>query len=119
MKISQFENEDALELIADILEPTSILFSDDKLVKLIKGGGTKLEAIKYALKTHKASIIEILARLDGEDPKNYHGNIVTITKDLLEIANDEELISFFMLQGQATEETSSGSVTANTEEKGK
>jgi len=118
MKLTEYKNEDALELIADILEPTSKLFSDEKLTKLIKNG-TKIDAIKYALKKHKSSIIEILARLDGVEPKKYEGNIVTITQNLLEIANDEELLSFFISQGQTTEKTSSGSVIANTGEEKK
>lgn len=119
MKLSEYKNEDALDLLADLLEPVATLFSDEKLVSLIKGGGTKLEAIKYALKEHKGSIVEILARLDGKEPKKYEGNIITMTKSLIEITNDEELMSFFTSQGQTTEKKSSGSVTENTEEEKK
>lgn len=114
MVLSKLENEDALDLLADILEPTANVFSDETLIKLVRGGGRPIDAVKHALKNHKSEILEILARIDGVEPADYRGTIITMTRDLLEIMNDKELMSFFSSQGQTTVETSSGSATEST-----
>lgn len=118
MKLSEYKNEDALELLADLLEPVSYIFAD-KEVKRLFTSGTKIEAIRYILKEHSKKIIEILARLEGVEPKEYNANIAKMTASLLDILNDEELISFFTLQEQTTEETPSGAVTEITKGKKK
>lgn len=96
MKLQNFENENAIELIADIIEPFSKIAQDKKLVELIKSGD-KLKAVQYGLKQHKSTIIEILAILDGTPVNEYKCNVLTITKELLELLNNKELIEVFTL----------------------
>lgn len=115
MKLSEFENEKALDLLADILEPTAEIFTDKELVDYARNG-KKIKAINVALKNHQESVIAILAALDGVEPKDYKGNIVTMTVSLLEILNDDDLISVFRSQGQMISSVASGSATENTEE---
>ena len=98
MKITDFKNEDALELIMDLIDPVGALFADQDFVDAIKKD-KKLEAVKIAIKNHKSDIICVLARLNNMTVDEYEGNIITMTVQLLEILNDKELSDFFISQG--------------------
>ena len=115
MKISQIKNEDALDLLADIIFPVSNIFNDMTLREKFKTE-TKATIAMYILKNHKRSIIEILARLEGVKVSEYNANIVQMTESLLDIMNDKELMDFFRSQGQSMVGASSGSATENTGE---
>ncbi len=116
MKISDFKNEEAIDLLADIMEPTARLLSNSKLKEAIKANKTKGEIIKLILKEGKAEIMEILAYLHREDPQKFKCTVVSITKDLFDILNDEDLKDFFTSQAQMMAKESSTSAMANTEE---
>jgi hypothetical protein len=117
MKISEYRNEDALDLLADIIAPASAIIADPNFQKKVQTE-PKLTIVMYVLKNHKRSIVEILARLEGKTVKEYDANIVQMTKSLLEILNDEELKDFFLSQGQMTDGAFSGSAMESTEETG-
>lgn len=117
MRISDFKNEEALDLLADIMEPTAKLLSKPELKQAIVDGSTKGAIIKAILKEGKSEIIEILAYLHREDPKTFECNVISITKDLFDILNDEDLKDFFTSQVQMMASESSISAMANTEEK--
>lgn len=119
MKLSEYKNEDALDLLADLLEPTAKIFSDKELAEVVRNKGNKITACKVALKNNKKSILEILARLENVPVDKYECNIATVISKLLEIINDEVLADFFTSQSQQMVETSSGKATANTEEEKK
>lgn len=118
MKLSEYKNEDALDILADILEPAIEIFTDKALIELIKGSN-KPKAITYAIKNHKKSVLEILATIDGKKVEEYECTVITLPAKILEILNDEELMSFFSSQLPMEEQTSSGSATENTEGKSK
>lgn len=115
MKISEIKNEDALDLLADIFFPISNILNDMTLRKKFQTE-TKATIAMYILKNHKRSIIEILARLDGVKVSEYNANIVQMTKSLLDIMNDKELMDFFQSQGRSMGDASSGSATETTGE---
>lgn len=94
MKLSEYKNEQALDILADILEPSAKIFSD-KDVKQAFEKGDKISGIKAAIKGHKTEIIEILAVLDGVPVAEYECNVLTLPVKLLEILNDTDLMSFF------------------------
>lgn len=119
MKLSEYKNEDALDLLCDILEPTAEIFADKELATAVKSNCSTIKAVTIAIKNHKAEILQILARLDGIPVEEYSCNIATITQKLLEIVNDKELVDFFSSQGQKMEEISSTSATASTKGKKK
>lgn len=98
MKLSEFENEKALDLIADIIEPISEISTDTEFVSHIRNG-EKLSAVKVLLKNHKKSVLYILAILNNEEPNKYKANILTMTKSVLELLNDEDLMTVFQMQG--------------------
>lgn len=113
-KLSEIKDEEALDLLADILEPVINIFGDKDIAKVYKNG-EKLKAVQLAIKNHKSDVIILLATLEGVPVDEYHCNIFTLPKTLLEIFNDPELTGFFESQSQTDSEATSGSVTENTE----
>lgn len=114
-KLSEIKNEDALDVLADILDPVTELFTDRVFEKKFKENIK--EAIKYVIKAHKKAIIELLAGLEGVPVKDYEVNLIQIPVRLLELFNDEDMLSFFHSQGLEIPGISFGSAMANTEEK--
>lgn len=114
MKLSDYKGEDALEVLAELIEPAAEVFGDPEFRK-IYNSGPKVKAVKYALKQHKEPILYMLATLDGESPETYRPGLLTLPAKLLEILNDPELVSLFQSQAQSTDKTSSGPATENTE----
>ena len=116
MKITEIENEEALDLLADIIEPASEIFTDAEVREEARNGKNRVKLVKLILKNHKTGIIQILARLDGKQVNEYHANIIVMTKQILEMLNDKDLMEVFISQGQTMDSTFSGSATENTEE---
>lgn len=116
MKLSEYKGDDALELLADILEPASEIIGDEEIKKLWAGKAPMLKIVRVALKEHKAAVKEILARLDGENPETYEVGVLTLPAKMLQILNDKELLSVFQLQAQNLVEDGFGSAMENTEE---
>lgn len=115
MKLSEYKNEDALDLLADILDPISDIFMDVEFREQIKNAN-KMQIVQYLLKNHKKPILQIMARLDNIPVEEYEMNLLSLPKKLLEIVNDKELIDFFRSQGQMMANETSGSATVSTEE---
>lgn len=117
-KLSEYRDGDALDLLADIMEPAAEIMIDDEVRKAFDED-TKLHAASVAIKLHKDAVLKILATLDGVPVEEYHCNIFTLPARVLEILNDDELINFFTTQAQTmTSATSSGPVTETTEDGG-
>lgn len=119
MRLSDYENEEAIELLADILEPASKIMSDKKIEALFKKKAMPMEIVTEVLKNHKKETVEVVAALHRENPKDYKFTVVTLVNDVLDILNDPELTKVFSLQGQMQESQPSGSATENTEAKEK
>lgn len=115
MKLSEYRGEDALDLLADMLEPTATILADRKIWEIVRSG-KKIDGIKYAIKTYKKEIIEILASMDGVPASEYKCNVFTLPAKVLDILNDEELKDFFTSQYQNMEGASFGTVTELTQE---
>ena len=114
MKLSDYKNEDALDLLADIIDPVSEIKTDKELHQAIKGQN-KLGVVKLIIKSHKAEILEILATLDGVPVDQYECNVFTLPVRILELVNDKELASFFTSQEWTGEEIASIVPTENIE----
>ncbi|MFA5424841.1 MAG: hypothetical protein WC374_13385 [Phycisphaerae bacterium] len=115
MKLSEIRGERAIEVIADLIEPIANIASDPKCGDLFKGkvkdGETPREAgirnlkekVPYLLRTHKHSIVSILGTLNDVPVKSL--NLFSITKGILDLFNDKELIELFTSAAQSVEET--------------
>jgi hypothetical protein len=116
MKLSEFKGDDALEVLANLVEPSVELFKDEELVKLVRNVDTRAKGISYALRNHKAEVFQILAATEGVSVEEYKEtcNVMSLPGKILEIFNDEELMHFLSSQvpmeglkpfGNATEPT--------------
>lgn len=117
MKISDYKGEEALDVLAELIEPAAEIMSDKDIAGFARNGN-RVMLIKTLIKNHKAEVIEVMAILEREDPKQYAKkvNLFTLPKKLLEVFNDPDVMSLFTSQGQSAEETSSTSAMESTEE---
>ena len=123
MKLSDYKGEEVLDVLADIIEPLTVVLGDPEMQELSKQKDTPAIAyIKPALRNHKKEIIEILARLENETVEEYksHLNLLTLPVAILDLINDPEVSHLFQSQEQSTvtSSASSGPATENTEAKG-
>lgn len=135
MRLSDFKGEEALDVLADIIEPMTYILADEDIQKMKAEEQKRREEairnktpfrstplIKYvtpAIKNHKPEIIQILARLNNQTPEEYTADLslATLPLQVLEFINDPEIQKFFTSQSQSPTEqsASSGSVMENTE----
>lgn len=115
MNLSDYKNEDAIELLADIIEPASVIFQDKDLQFVSKQGNT-FKLVRLAMKKHSKEIMEVLARVDGVNVEEYSITAPQILIKLTKLMSDKDMMSFFGLQ-ESEKNGSSGYATENTEEK--
>ena len=102
-KLSDYHGEDAIEVLADIIEPFALIMADSDIQKLAKDAQEKkgsvqpIQYIKVALKKHKHEVLEILARINDMPVDEYEKtvNVVTLPMEVLAIVNDEAIKSLF------------------------
>ena len=117
MNISELKGEKALDTLADILEPAVTIFTDEKVKKAAEKNYA--HAISVAIKDHKKDVLKIMATLEGKPYKEYvkEVNVFTLPAQIIELINNEEIMSFFTAQVQMDSAGSSGFATENTKEK--
>ena len=113
--LTEIKGDDALELIADLLEPATEIMGDKK-VKTAYYTKNKASAIKVAIKEHKQAVKLILAVLEEQDPQIYDPSVGDIVKGALQILSDKALQDLFTLPNQKSEEDTSGSASESLEE---
>lgn len=113
MKFSEMTNEQAMDAVANLIDPFCDICSKELLgmiaEKDFRGAAKKL------LKEHKGAVITILATLDGEDPAAYRFNPFTLVSKLVGVLNDPDVVQFFMSQLQTAGLESSGAASATIE----
>ena len=119
MRLSDYKGEEALDKLADIIEPLTTMLADPELQEIAKqGNGAMIKYAKPMLKNHKAEVIEILASLENEPVETYKEKItlLTLPAKLLEFLNDPEVQALFPSQHQNVENSlpTFGAVTENT-----
>ena len=114
MKLSEFKDDAALDLIADIIEPATEILADPAIKEAFSR--SKIPAIKVATKSHKNAIREIVARLDGKNPEEYHFTALSLPVKLLSLLNDPDLQQLFTSSGQTEGENACSSASESTEE---
>lgn len=115
MKLSEIRGERAIEVIADLIEPIADIASDPKCADLFRGevkkGETPREAgirnlkakVPYLLRAHKHNVVSILATMNDVPADQL--NLFSITKGILDMFKDKELIELFTSAAQNVEET--------------
>lgn len=112
MKLSYYEGEEALDVLADLMEPAVAIMSDSEVKAIYNSGKPKILIAKAILKNQKKAVVELVSALHRKKPGEYKFNMITLLRDILDILNDEEIANLFTLPDTVT---SSGSVTENTE----
>lgn len=120
MRLSDFKGEEALDVLADIIEPLANIIADEDIQRLNKQENVPLIAmVKPAIKNHKRDLISILARLENMSEEEYEKtmNLITLPKQVMELLNDEEVKSLFQSQekSEMTSSASSSPAMENTE----
>lgn len=123
-RISDIKGEEAIDIIADTIEPLSAIMADkemkDILVnKKLKDDGnayTKAEVVSMVIKKHKHEVIQVLSILDGVSYDEYLNSVTifTLPMAVLEVLNDPEISKLFTSQVQSLK-TPSAPVTEITE----
>ena len=113
MKLCEFQDEKAIEVLAELIEPVSAIAADERVKAAFKG--SKAAAVSVLLKNHAHEVMRIMAALDGVPVKEYHCNVLTLPKKMMEIINDPDVMSLFTDAGTENIGESSGSAAANTE----
>lgn len=111
MRLSDFKDEKAIEVVADLLEPIFNIVSNAENAKAKDNGLIQFAAAM--LKNNSKDVKNMLAILDDKDPSEYHCNAATVMIDVVNMLSDEELMQLFGLQRQTV--TSAGSASENTE----
>lgn len=116
-KLSDFKNEQGLELLADLMESAGGILSDRDVLKYLYAG-RYLTAIAVIGKAHKQEAINILAYLNGVSAEEYEGTPVRMARELYAVLSDDDMKAFFTLPQNAAQNTSGGvtEATAETDE---
>ena len=107
-------NEESLDLFADLLEPVASILADKEVEAALRE--KKVRGVKVAIKNHKPEIIEILALLDGVPVEDYRVNLLALPGKVLELLNRPEVADLFQSLGRMNVAAISGSVTARTKD---
>ena len=122
MKLSEIKGEDAIDVIADIIDPVTAIMADDVLKEMFTRvpRPATLTLAQAILKRQKKAILEILALLHNEKPEDFNPSLIELPVMLIGLINEikehEELESLFHSQPQKISSVSFGSATQNTEE---
>ena len=111
MKLSEYQGEAALDILADLIEPAGEIMSDKEIGEVFTKN--RFRAIGMAIKNHKKAVIQIMAIMDGVPVDEYKCNVFTLPVKILEILNDPALVQLFTYQGQTGDANSSGSASEN------
>lgn len=111
--LTEIKGDNALDLIADLLEPATEIMSD-KSVKTAYETGNMASAVKVAIKGHKDAVKLILALLNEQDVDTYEPSVAEIVKGTLQILSDKALQDLFTLPNQNPVEDTSGSASEST-----
>ncbi len=112
--LTEIRGDEALDMVADLLEPATEIMSDKDVEIAYKTSMVK--AISIAIKNHKKAVKTILALVEGEDPNTYEPSVAIIPARIYQILTDPVLQDLFTLPNQKSEEATFGSVSENTED---
>lgn len=111
-QLSEFKNEEGVKVVAKLLSPISNIVRKMKEIGY-KPSGTPIDFLSKCLEASTKDVMEIFAILSETPVEEYQCNGASLLKDTVKLASDKEFMELFGLQGQT--QTSSGSVSENTE----
>ena len=116
-KLSDYKDEEALELWADLLDPMVEILNNGKVQAVIKSGKARLLIAKEILKEKPKEAVSILTRIDPT-PVDGLNVLIRLVELITDFSNNESMKSFFGFAEQAEMDAESfGSVTETTQDK--
>lgn len=110
MRLSDFHDEQAIEVVARLLEPISRIAGN---AENARAKGDNLAAFAGALlRNNPRDVMEMLAILSGKESADYHCTAASVLADVFQMLSDPELLRLFGLQSKTA--VSSGSASAHT-----
>jgi len=116
MRLSNFKDEKAIEVVAALMEPIGNIASNPENKKVQEEGNTMAHVAGAFLRNNPKDVKTILAILDDKDPTDYHCTAASVLADALDLFSDPDFMALFGLQRQTS--ASSGSALENTEAHG-
>lgn len=120
MRLSEFRDEQGVEVVAKLLVPIAKIVSNEKNAKAQKeaneGKGSTLDFVSALLQNNPRDVMDMLAILDGKDPNEYHCSAATVLVDALHMMSDPELLMLFGLQRQTLASPGSALETTGAQE---
>ncbi len=113
MRLSDFKDEQGIEVVAKLLSPIGNIAADKELAALREHHRHMGDFASALLQRHSRDVMDILAILDGKDPADYHCTAGSVLLGVLDLLSDPELMALFGLQRQTP--ASSGSASATIE----
>lgn len=93
-KLSEIKGEEALDVIAEIIEPAAEIFTDENVKKALKSE-SRIKAAKIILKDHKKAILALMAALEETPVEEYKPTLLALPALIIGVLNDPELQSLF------------------------
>lgn len=109
MRLSDFKDEKAIEIVAKLLVPIGNIAANAKNFDARSKG--KLAFASALLQNNAKDVKDIFAILNEVEPGEYHTNAASVLMDTLEMLNDPALLELFGLQGQTSASSGSASTT--------
>lgn len=113
MRLSEFKDEKAIEMVAALLEPIGNIASNPENQKAAKSDWPIPRIAGAFLRNNPRDVMDMLAVLDDKDPAEYHCTAASVLVGAINMMNDPDLIALFGLQRQTP--ASSGSASESTE----
>lgn len=93
-KLSEIKGEEALDVLAEIIEPAAEIFTDENVKKALKSE-SRIKAAKIILKDHKKAILALMAALEETPVEEYKPTLLALPALIIGVLNDPELQSLF------------------------
>ncbi len=97
MKLSEFKDDKGMEVVGKLLLPVSNIAANKEVARALRKGGMP-KMISAALINCPKDVREMLAILNDKPVEEYEVTGATILTDVLNLFEDEALLSLFGLQ---------------------
>lgn len=94
-KLSEIKGKEALDVLAEIIEPAAEIFTDENVKNALKAENNKAKAAKIILKDHNKAVLTLMATLEGVPVEEYQPTLFALPSLILGVLNDPELNSLF------------------------
>lgn len=117
-RLSDYKDDEALDLLGEIIEPIMEIAQDAKVKDTIFGEKRDFAAfVKTLVKDHRKSVIEVMAVLDNTPVAEYHCDLMTLPLRIYDIITSKTMLDFFSSLAEMASESASISVLQPIEEK--